>query len=167
MRRSPEMASATSSVVSNALPSPSTDSMTASAASSSIRPPSASRPRSRRARERGAVERLETEEGGAAEQRPVHLEERVLGRGADKGERAVFDTGEKRVLLRLTEAVHFVQEQDRRRAVLRQPAAARSATSRTSLTPALTALSDSKAAPTASARSRAIWSCRARPALRE
>ena len=41
-----------------------------------------------------------------------HLEGRVLGRSADERDSAVLDVGEKRVLLRLVEAVYLVDEED-------------------------------------------------------
>jgi hypothetical protein len=63
--------------------------------------------------DRPAVERLETEEGRAAAQRCVDLEERVLGRRSDQGQRAVLDRREQCVLLRLGEPVDLVEEQDR------------------------------------------------------
>jgi hypothetical protein len=60
-----------------------------------------------------AVERFEAEQRGATAQWGVHLEERVLGRGADERDEPVFDAGQQRVLLRLVEAVDLVEEQDR------------------------------------------------------
>ena len=64
------------------------------------------------------VERVEAEERRPAEQRRVHLEERVLGGGADQRDEAALDAGEERVLLRLVEAVHLVEEEDRALAAL-------------------------------------------------
>ena len=58
-------------------------------------------------------QRLEPEQRGAAAQRRVDLEERVLGRRPDEHERAVLDGREQGVLLRLGEAVDLVEEQDR------------------------------------------------------
>ena len=49
---------------------------------------------------------------GARQQRAVHLERRVLGGGADERDQAALDERQERVLLRLVEAVHFVDEQD-------------------------------------------------------
>ena len=47
------------------------------------------------------------------QQRGVHFEGRVFGSGAHEHQRAVFDIGQEGVLLRLVEAVHLVQEQER------------------------------------------------------
>ena len=95
--------------------------------------------------ERAVVEGFEPEQRAAGEQRTGEREERVLGRRADEHEEALFDEREQHVLLGAGEAVHLVEEEDG--ALPRSPsrARARSATSRTSLTPALTALSVSKA----------------------
>ena len=67
------------------------------------------------------VERVEAEQRRAAEQRRVHLEERVLGGGADEGDEPALDAGEQRVLLRLVEAVDLVEEEDRALAALAEP----------------------------------------------
>jgi hypothetical protein len=71
--------------------------------------------------DRVTAERLEAEQRAAAAQRGVHLEERVLGGGADEGERAVLDRGEQRVLLSLREAVDLVEEQDGALPALAEP----------------------------------------------
>ena len=47
----------------------------------------------------------------AAQQRRDHLERWVFGRGADQREDPLFDGSQQRVLLRLVEAVDFVDEQ--------------------------------------------------------
>ena len=49
----------------------------------------------------------------AREQRGVDLERRILGRGADQHDVAGLDARQKRVLLRLVEAVDLVDEDDR------------------------------------------------------
>src|SRR3546814_20329120 len=59
------------------------------------------------------VEGVEPEQRGARQQRRVHLEEGVLGGRADEGDEAALDDGEQGVMLRLAEAVHLVEEQDR------------------------------------------------------
>ena len=69
------------------------------------------------------VERVEAEQRRAAEQRRVHLEERVLGGGADQRDEPALDAGEQRVLLRLVEAVHLVEEEDRALPALAEPVA--------------------------------------------
>ena len=69
------------------------------------------------------VERVEAEERRPAEQRRVHLEERVLGGGPDEGDQPALDAREQRVLLRLVEAVHLVEEEDRALAALAEPVA--------------------------------------------
>ena len=69
------------------------------------------------------VERVEAEERRPAEQRRVHLEERVLGGGADERDEPALHAGEQRVLLRLVEAVHLVEEEDRALAALAEPVA--------------------------------------------
>ena len=63
---------------------------------------------------------------------------------------------EQRVLLGAVEAVHLVEEQDRAPAVLADPGRARSAISRTSFTPAVTADSGSNAFSVAPATRRAM-----------
>ena len=62
--------------------------------------------------EGGGVEAVEDEDLGAAEQRGVQFEARVLGRGTDQSDRAVLDKGQKAVLLRAVEAVDFVHEEE-------------------------------------------------------
>ena len=57
-------------------------------------------------------ERLEHEDLRAREQRRVHLEGRVLGRGADEHDVSGLDPRQERVLLRLVEPVDLVDEDD-------------------------------------------------------
>ena len=57
------------------------------------------------------LELLEREHARARQQRPDHLERRVLRRRADQRHRAVLDERQDRVLLRLVEAVDLVDEQ--------------------------------------------------------
>ena len=57
---------------------------------------------------------------GAREQGAVDLERRIFGCRADEGQQSAFDEGQERVLLRLVEAVHLVDEQDRMAPRLRQ-----------------------------------------------
>ena len=99
---------------------------------------------------------LEPEERRAAEQRRGQREVRVLGRRADEHEQPVFDVREERVLLGLVEPVHLVEEQDRPWPRSPSRFRARSTTSRTSFTPALTALIGSNALSVAPAMRRAI-----------
>ena len=68
---------------------------------------------------------LQHEDLRARQQRRVHLERRVLGRRADEHDVARLDARQERVLLRLVEAMDFVDEQDRAAAASR--AAIRSA----------------------------------------
>ena len=68
-------------------------------------------------------QRLQPEQRRAAPQRPVDLEEGVLGGGADQREEPVLHVGEEGVLLGAVEAVDLVQEQDRALAPLPQPGA--------------------------------------------
>ena len=89
-------------------------------------------------------ERLEAEEGRAAEQRRVDLEEGVLGRRPDEGEQAVLDGGQEGVLLALVEAVHLVEEEDGARFSSASRWRAASMVARTSFTPAVTADMDAK-----------------------
>ena len=63
--------------------------------------------------ERRIVERLETEQRAAREQRAGEREERVLGRRADEYEQALLDERQQDVLLCAREAVNLVEEQDR------------------------------------------------------
>ncbi len=58
-------------------------------------------------------ERAQDVDARAGQERAVDLEGRVLGRRTDEAERAVFDEGQERVLLRLVEAVDLVEKQDR------------------------------------------------------
>src|SRR5436190_18907053 len=58
-------------------------------------------------------ERLEHEHPTPRQQRPRQLEARVLGGRPDQRHDAVLDPREKRVLLRLVEAVYLLAEQDR------------------------------------------------------
>ena len=60
-----------------------------------------------------AVEWFQPEQRGTTPQRGIHLEERVLGGGADQGERAVLHGRKQCVLLRLREAMDLVEEQNR------------------------------------------------------
>src|SRR5690242_13543986 len=50
---------------------------------------------------------------GARQQRRNHLEGRILGGRSDQNDVAAFDVWQERILLRLVEAVDFVDEQDR------------------------------------------------------
>jgi hypothetical protein len=58
-------------------------------------------------------ERLQHVHRSAREQRRVDLEGRVFGRRADKGQQPAFDIGQESVLLRLVEAMHFIDEENR------------------------------------------------------
>ena len=58
-------------------------------------------------------QRLQHIDRRARQQRAVDLERRVLGRRADERQQAALDERQERVLLRLVEAMHFVDEQDR------------------------------------------------------
>jgi hypothetical protein len=58
------------------------------------------------------IKRFQNINCGARQQSAIHLERGVLGRGADEREQATLDVGKKRVLLRLVEAVHLVDEED-------------------------------------------------------
>ena len=92
-------------------------------------------------------ERLQREQERAGQQRGDHRERRVLGGRRDEDDPAVLDAGQQRVLLRLREAVDLVEEQDRGLAVQVALVSASSITSRTSLTPAVTAESSTKRRP--------------------
>ena len=84
----------------------------------------------------------------AREERRVHFEGRILGGRADEHDRARLDVREKRVLLRLVEAVDFVDEQDGAPAALpRRVRSAAAMTSRISLIPDVTALKATNSAP--------------------
>src|SRR5436190_14084640 len=56
--------------------------------------------------------RLQDEHAHAREQRPVDLERRILRRGSDERDGPALDVGQKRVLLRLVEAMNLVGEED-------------------------------------------------------
>ena len=123
------------------------------------------RARARRRRARAAssvaqvvgLERLEPEQRRPREQRTREREERVLGGRADEHEQSFLDVREERVLLRAVEPMDLVEEEDRAAARARPFArAARSATSRTSLTPAVTADNGSNAFSVAPATRRAM-----------
>ena len=58
-------------------------------------------------------QRLEHVNARSRQQCADDLERRILGGGADEGQRAVLDVRQKRVLLRLVEAVHLVEKQHR------------------------------------------------------
>ena len=60
------------------------------------------------------LQRLKHIELAAGEQRPYHLERRVLRRRPDERHRPLLHGAEQRVLLRLGEAVDLVDEEDRR-----------------------------------------------------
>ncbi len=74
----------------------------------------------------------------ARQQRAVDLERRILGGRADEDQRAVLDERQERVLLRLVEAMHLVEEQHGAAPVLlaRRDCACSTA-ARMSLTPAM------------------------------
>jgi hypothetical protein len=57
------------------------------------------------------------------EQGVVQLERGVFRGGTDKNQGAVFDVGQERILLRLVEAMHFVDKQDGAAAILARPVA--------------------------------------------
>ena len=65
-------------------------------------------------------QRLEHVHRGARQQRADHLERRILGGRADERHGAALDVRQERVLLRLVEAVHLVDEKDRRAPRLRE-----------------------------------------------
>ena len=58
-------------------------------------------------------QRFETEQSAPADQRRVHFEEGILGRGAHQDDRPVLDAREQGILLRFGEAVDLVQEEHR------------------------------------------------------
>ncbi len=62
----------------------------------------------------GFRQRLQHIHRGARQQRGIDLEARILGGGADEGEQAAFHVRQEGVLLRLVEAVHLVDENERR-----------------------------------------------------
>ena len=97
-------------------------------AESCSRPSPRSRSASAAFEQRGEIldrERPQHVHAGARQQRAHHLERRVLGGRADEGERAVLEVRQEGVLLRLVEAVHLVQEQQRRPPVRRARGARR------------------------------------------
>ncbi len=58
------------------------------------------------------LQSLEQIDPGPGEQRVVEFERRVLGGRTDEGDGAIFDVGQKHILLALVETVHLVHEQD-------------------------------------------------------
>ena len=122
-RRVAARAMATSRLVRSWRPSPLDRLVRWSRASASAVACSAARPRSASVARLSGLERLQPEEGGAGAQRRVHLEERVLGGGADQHQHALLDAREQRVLLGLVEPVDLVEEQDRAPALLAETAA--------------------------------------------
>ena len=89
--------------------------------------PDAPRPRASSPSARAAThdlrlaERLKRVDAAAREQRGVQLERRVLRGRADQPDRAALHIGQKRVLLRLVEAMDLIDEEDRAAAVIRRP----------------------------------------------
>eukprot|EP01132_Coremiostelium_polycephalum_P018947 gene18947-biopygen10297 len=67
---------------------------------------------------RGFIEALEHIDTRPGQQGIVQFKRRVFGGGTNKDQRAVFDIRQERILLRLVEAMHFVDEQDGALAVL-------------------------------------------------
>ena len=59
------------------------------------------------------IERLQHIDRSTREQGGIDLERRIFGRRADEGQQARFDEGQEAVLLRLIEAVDFVDEENR------------------------------------------------------
>ena len=125
-RRSPARArsSATSSRFSARRASPSAARASVAIASASIAAGRGARrelvPSARRSTSLDVVDRERAQHVHARtrQQRAVDLERRVLGRRADEADRAVLDERQERVLLRLVEAVHLVEEQHRAPAAL-------------------------------------------------
>ena len=64
-------------------------------------------------RELRVGKRLQHVDRRAREQRAVHFERRILGRRADERDQPLLDEREECVLLRLVEAMNFIDEQDR------------------------------------------------------
>ena len=58
------------------------------------------------------LESAENIDPAAREQRGIHLEGRVLGRGADEDDRALLDVGQEGILLGAVEPVDLVDEED-------------------------------------------------------
>jgi hypothetical protein len=73
--------------------------------------------------ERVFVERFETKQRAAREQRTGEREERVLRRRADEHEEAFLDERQQHVLLGAAEAMHLVEEEDRSLAVFAETVA--------------------------------------------
>src|SRR5277367_3676474 len=63
-------------------------------------------------------QRLQYVDSAAGEQRSVDFERRIFGGSADQANAAFFDMGEKGILLRLVEAMNFIDENDGSGAVL-------------------------------------------------
>ena len=63
------------------------------------------------------AQRFQPPDAHPRQERRVDLEVRVLGRGADQGDRAVLDVGEEGVLLGLVEPMDLVEEEHGSRAV--------------------------------------------------
>ena len=57
------------------------------------------------------AERLEHVDASTGEQRADDFEGWILGGRADEGQRAILHVRQKRILLRLVEAVHLIQKQ--------------------------------------------------------
>ena len=66
------------------------------------------------------LERFQNIHRGTRQQRADHLERRILGRGADERDEPALDEWKKRILLRLVEAMHLVDEKNRVPAGLRE-----------------------------------------------
>jgi hypothetical protein len=82
------------------------------------------------------LQRTERHHPGPAQQRRVDLEARILGGGAEQGERPSLHVRQERVLLCLVEAVDLVEEEDRALAVEARPLLGWATASRMSFTPA-------------------------------
>ena len=70
----------------------------------------------------GSGKGLEGEQATAADEGAGERERRILGRGADQGDRPLLDIGEENILLGLVEAVNLIDEQARPLAVVLEPA---------------------------------------------
>ncbi|MOA00769.1 hypothetical protein D3C78_1201430 [compost metagenome] len=68
--------------------------------------------------QRSLIEAFEHVDPRTGQQGVVQLEGRVFGGRANENQRAVFDIRQEGVLLRLVEAMHFVDEQNRAAAIL-------------------------------------------------